>query len=85
VLQYDYWSTLSRSQLANSPENDAVVRFELAPASGGTLLTLSLSHFADASIYRHANFYWKSALQALTAICEQLQMRLQGPARDHID
>jgi uncharacterized protein YndB with AHSA1/START domain len=70
VFQYDYWSTLSRSRLADSPENYSVVRFELAATRGGTLLTLTLSNFVDVSIYQHANFYWNSALQALKAICE---------------
>jgi uncharacterized protein YndB with AHSA1/START domain len=71
VFEYDYWSTLLRSRVVDSPENYSVVRVELAATSGGTLLTLALSNIVDVSIYQHANFYWTSALQVLKTVCER--------------
>jgi len=68
---YSYWSTLSASRLADAPENHTVVSFALAPADGGTLLTLTLSDFAEPAIRPHANLYWGPTLQILKAVCER--------------
>ena len=68
---YGYWSTLSASRLADVPENHTVVSFDLAPADGGTLLTLTLSDFAEPAIRPHANLYWGPTLQILKAVCER--------------
>ncbi|WP_095200538.1 SRPBCC family protein [Mesorhizobium carmichaelinearum] len=69
---YSYWSTLSASRLADVPENHTLVSFALAPADGGTLLTLTLSDFAEPAIRPHANLYWGPTLQILKAVCERL-------------
>ncbi|BCG71945.1 ATPase [Mesorhizobium sp. 113-1-2] len=68
---YSYWSTLSASRLADVPENHTLVSFALAPADGGTLLTLTLSDFAEPAIRPHANLYWGPTLQILKAVCER--------------
>lgn len=68
---YSYWSTLSASRLADAPENHTLVSFALAPADGGTLLTLTLSDFAEPAIRPHANLYWGPTLQILKAVCER--------------
>ncbi|QND55943.1 SRPBCC family protein [Mesorhizobium huakuii] len=68
---YSYWSTLSASRLADAPENHTLVSFVLAPADGGTLLTLTLSDFAEPAIRPHANLYWGPTLQILKAVCER--------------
>jgi len=68
---YGYWSTLSASRLADLPENHTLVSFALAPADGGTLLTLTLSNFAEPAIRPHANLYWGPTLQILKAMCER--------------
>jgi uncharacterized protein YndB with AHSA1/START domain len=73
ILQYNYWSTLSRARLADVPENYSVVRFELTPYGDGTQVTLTQSDFADISIYQHAGMYWNGALQNLKAVCETPQ------------
>ena len=68
---YSYWSTLSASRLADVPDNHTLVSFTLAPADGGTLLTLTLSDFAEPAIRPHANLYWGPTLQILKAVCER--------------
>lgn len=68
---YSYWSTLSASRLADVPENHTLVSFALAPVDGGTLLTLTLSDFAEPAIRPHANLYWGPTLQILKAVCER--------------
>jgi uncharacterized protein YndB with AHSA1/START domain len=68
---YDYWSTLSASRLADTPENHTVVSFGLVPAEEGTLLSLTLSDFAEPAIRPHANLYWGPTLQILKALCER--------------
>ena len=68
---YGYWSTLSASRLSDAPENHTVVSFELSPADGGTLLTLTLSDFAEPSIRPHADLYWGPTLHILKAVCER--------------
>ena len=71
VFEYDYWSTLSAARLADAPENYSAVRFELTPLDAGTRLTLTLTRFADDSIYRHAGLYWGGTLPILKRFCEQ--------------
>jgi uncharacterized protein YndB with AHSA1/START domain len=73
TFAYSYWSTLSREQLEDRPENHTVVRFDLSPAGGATLLTLTLSDFAEPSIGPHANLYWGGTLPILKAMAEKLQ------------
>jgi uncharacterized protein YndB with AHSA1/START domain len=67
VFQYNYWSTLSISRLADSPENYSSVRFELLPVDAGTLLTITLSDFAEPSMAPHANLYWSGTLEVIKA------------------
>ncbi|KRB23371.1 MULTISPECIES: SRPBCC family protein [Mesorhizobium] len=67
---YSYWSTLSASRLADLPENHTLVSFALAPADGGTLLTLTLSDFAEPAIRPHADLYWGPTLRILKTVCE---------------
>ena len=71
LFSYSYWSTLSASRLADVPENHTLVRFALAPADQGTLLTLTLCDFAEPAIRPHANLYWGPTLQILKAVCER--------------
>jgi uncharacterized protein YndB with AHSA1/START domain len=68
---YSYWSTLSASRLADVPDNHTLVSFTLAPGDGGTLLTLTLSYFAEPAIRPHADLYWGPTLQILKAVCER--------------
>lgn len=68
---YGYWSTLSASRLADSAENHTVVSFGLVPVEEGTLLSLTLSDFAEPAIRPHANLYWGPTLQILKALCER--------------
>jgi len=68
---YSYWSTLSASRLADVPDNHTLVSFALAPGDGGTLLTLTLSDFAEPAIRPHADLYWGPTLQILKAVCER--------------
>jgi uncharacterized protein YndB with AHSA1/START domain len=70
VLEYDYWSTLSEAEVPERPENTTTVRFALEAIGGGTRLTVSLSGFADESIYRHVKFYWNGTLPVLKRFCE---------------
>ncbi|MBN9221503.1 MAG: SRPBCC domain-containing protein [Mesorhizobium sp.] len=71
AFAYGYWSTLSASRLADLTENHTMVSFKLAPVQEGTLLTLTLSDFAEPSIRPHANLYWGPTLQILKALCER--------------
>lgn len=71
AFAYGYWSTLSAARLADAPENHTMVSFALAPVQEGTLLTLTLSDFAEPSIRPHANLYWGPTLQILKALCER--------------
>jgi uncharacterized protein YndB with AHSA1/START domain len=71
VFAYDYWSTLSQSRLADLPENRTAVRFDLSPRERATLLTVTLSNFAEPSIGPHANLYWGGTLPVLKAAAER--------------
>jgi hypothetical protein len=44
------------------------VRFELSPVDAGTLLTITLSDFAEPSMYPHANLYWTGTLEVIKSV-----------------
>ncbi len=68
TLQYSYYSKLSR--LPDAPESYSVTELELTPQDNGTLLTVTLSHFAQESGYGHARFYWTTALHRIKQLVE---------------
>ena len=71
LFEYNYWSTLSRARLPESPDNTSTVRFVLAPQEAGTCLTLALRDFPEPSIRPHANLYWGPTLQIIKKLAEQ--------------
>lgn len=63
ALSYSHLSSLS--QLSDSVENYAILNFNLQKKNEVCLLTLQLSNFKTYEIYKHLEFYWKTALQML--------------------
>ncbi len=68
TLEYTHWSTLSI--IPDVPENYSVVRFDLQETENQTLLTLSIGNLPTFEIFKHMEFYWKTALHMLKAMAE---------------
>ncbi len=66
VLQYNYWSKLSR--LPDAPENYSVISFELSSKENQTIVTLTQTNFVTETMYKHSNFYWGVALEMLRKV-----------------
>lgn len=71
LLEYTFYSSLSRRALPDTPEHHVVFRFELEPAGAGTQLRLSLSNLSDYAVYGHLHYYWEVTLAALKRECER--------------
>jgi uncharacterized protein YndB with AHSA1/START domain len=63
VLSYSHLS--SHSQLPGEPDSYSVLEFRLTPLEPGSSLTLHVSGFPTEVIYKHLDFYWRGALDAL--------------------
>jgi uncharacterized protein YndB with AHSA1/START domain len=69
LLQYSHLSSLSR--LPDKLENYAILEFRVAPMDNRTAVTLTASHFATESIYKHMAFYWNVTLEILKRMIEK--------------
>lgn len=68
VLQYSHLSSLS--QLPDTAESYANLTFNLAPIANQTRLNLTITNFPTEAIFRHLDFYWRTALEVLKAVIE---------------
>jgi len=68
LLHYSHLSSLSR--LPDKPESYSVLEFSLLPTNQHTSLTLKVSNFPTATIYKHLAFYWGVTLERLKRMLE---------------
>lgn len=68
TLEYTHWSTLSI--VADIPENYSIIRFDLQETGNQTLLTLTIRNLLTFEIFKHMEFYWKTALHLLKEVAE---------------
>lgn len=64
-VRFAYTHRSSVSALPAEPDAYASLEFALAPAEGGTTLTLTISGAATDVIRKHLRLYWSGALHAL--------------------
>jgi len=67
-LSYNYWSGFSG--LEDKPETRQIIRYDLAPASVGVLLTIHQSNVDTQARADHSATNWRSVLQALKQLLE---------------
>jgi len=60
LLAYSHLSSLS--SLPDIEENYSIIKFNLAPSTDQTIVTLTLSNFPTEIIYKHLDFYWNFTL-----------------------
>jgi uncharacterized protein YndB with AHSA1/START domain len=68
ALEYTHWSTLSI--ISDVPENYSIVRFDLQETENRTLLILTIRNLLTFEIFKHMEFYWKTALHMLKEVAE---------------
>lgn len=69
VLSYSTLSSVSR--LPDLPENYSVLTFLLAPVENETELTITVRNFPTETIFKHLEFYWRTALHLLKKVVAQ--------------
>lgn len=74
-LQYSHLSSISR--LRDEPQNYSRFDFQLAPVDDQTALSITVSNFPTATIYKHLAFYWNVTLEILK---RQLENQESGAA-----
>lgn len=70
VLKYSYLSSFAN--LADRPENYAILTFDIQPTPSGTLLKLTQENILSEESAQHAENSWAMVLQALKHIAEAL-------------
>jgi uncharacterized protein YndB with AHSA1/START domain len=71
VFEYTHLSSISR--LPDQPENYCRLTFNLSSnAADETTLNLSVANFPTYSIYKHMEFYWRSAIVVLKRLVENM-------------
>ncbi|SEI99775.1 Activator of Hsp90 ATPase homolog 1-like protein [Dyadobacter sp. SG02] len=68
TLEYTHWSTLSI--LPDTPGNYSIARFNLQESQNETLLVLTIENLLTFEIFKHLEFYWKTALHLLKEVAE---------------
>lgn len=68
-LQYSHWSAMTR--LPDSPQNRSIITFVLDWFDEKTRLTVRHENFHSKVEFKHANFFWGSALVVLKNLLEQ--------------
>lgn len=68
TLEYTHWSTLSI--IPDVPENYSTLHFDLHYSEKQTLLSLTISNMLTFEIFKHLEFYWKTALHMLKEVAE---------------
>ncbi|WP_460971579.1 SRPBCC family protein [Spirosoma migulaei] len=69
TLQYSHLSSLSH--LPDTPENQCVLTFTLTPVEPQTRLTLTITNFPTDAIFKHLDFYWRTAIEVLKDVVEK--------------
>lgn len=70
TLSYNYLSSISH--LPDTPENYTHVSVELVPHLAGTALKIEIREFPNEIIYRHVDFYWRTAIELLKKFAESM-------------
>jgi uncharacterized protein YndB with AHSA1/START domain len=66
-----YTHLSSSSRLPDEPQNYAVLCFELADVATQTAVSLTVDHFPTETIFKHLNFYWRTAMEVFKKFVEQ--------------
>ncbi|MVM30774.1 SRPBCC domain-containing protein [Spirosoma sp. HMF4905] len=69
TFQYSHLSSLSH--LPDAPENHCVLTFTLTSIGHLTQLTLTITNFPTDAIFRHLDFYWRTAIELLKEAVEK--------------
>ena len=60
-----------RALIPDLPENYAVLHFDLQETINQTILTLTIRNLLTFEIFKHMEFYWKTALHLLKEVAER--------------
>jgi uncharacterized protein YndB with AHSA1/START domain len=69
LLCYTHLSSSSR--LPDEPQNYSVLCFELADVAMQTSVTLTVDNFPTETIFKHLNFYWRTAMEVFKTFVEK--------------
>ncbi len=68
VLRYDLWSRITR--IPDAPGNRAITELRLAPADGGTRLSVRHEPAPAEAALEHAAFFWGVTLEVIRKLVE---------------
>jgi uncharacterized protein YndB with AHSA1/START domain len=68
-FQYNYLGHFSG--LSNTPENYAILDFQLAKDGENTILTFHATNLLTWEIFGHANLYWRVTLEVIRKMAEK--------------
>ena len=68
LLRYDHWSAISL--VPDTPEHRTLITFTLAPEGDGTRLTVTHERLEPGTNFKHARFFWGTAVLVLKDIVE---------------
>jgi len=77
LLSYSALSSVSR--LPDMPENYSVLTFQLTPVEHETDITITVRNFPTETIFKHLEFYWRTALHLLKQFVEQKHIPQHDP------
>lgn len=71
VVKYNYWSSFSKNEVEDIPENYQTITYTFEPGSNGTLLSIEQDNVRSAEVMAHSEENWKGLLQAMKDMLEK--------------
>lgn len=70
LVQYNYWSSFSKNELEDIPENYQTITYSFEAVEGGTLLKIEQDNVRSAEVMAHSEQNWQHLLNAIKEMVE---------------
>jgi len=70
VVKYNYWSSFSKAEVEDLPENYQTITYTFEPTDNGTLVTIEQDNVRSAEVLEHSEQNWQHLLGAMKTMLE---------------
>lgn len=71
VVKYNYWSSFSKNEVEDIPENYQTITYTFAASGDGTSLAIEQDNVRSAEVMAHSEENWKGLLQSMKELLEK--------------
>jgi uncharacterized protein YndB with AHSA1/START domain len=70
VVKYNYWSSFSKAEVEDLPENYQTITYTFEPTENGTMVTIEQDNVRSAEVLEHSEQNWQHLLGAMKTMLE---------------